>query len=65
MNFESINSSDDKTIRYTVNQNSESKILDVIIEEMAYLGQFKSIVVLDGIRYHIKLINKKDVNKDN
>ena len=65
MNFESINSSDDKTIRYTDNQNSESKILDVIIEEMAYHGQFKSIVVLDGIRYHIKLINKKDVNKDN
>ena len=32
---------------------------------MAYHGQFKSINVLDGIRYHIKLINKKDVNKDN
>ena len=32
---------------------------------MVHNGQFKSIVFLDGIRYHIKLIHKKDVNKDN
>ena len=32
---------------------------------MSQIGQFTSRVFLDNIAYHIKLITKKDVNKDN